>query len=323
MKVLVSLAAVVGLFLLGLLGGTVVGLGWVFGVALPYLAVAVFVVGVVCRVVSWARVPVPFRIPTTCGQQKSLPWIRHAKLDNPHGLFGVFGRMTLEVLFFRSLLRNTKAELRENGTLAYGISLALWLGAMVFHWSMLIVLLRHLRLLIDPVPYCVTLLQVVDGFLLRHAGSPVLFLTSILFLAGLAYLLSRRLASPQLRYISLAGDYFPLFMLLGIGISGVWLRHLSKTDIVGVKELAMGLVSFAPTVPERAIGCLFYGHLFLVSVLLAYFPLSKLVHMAGVFLSPTRNLANNSRVVRHVNPWDYCVNVHTYEKSMRTSSGAR
>jgi len=38
------------------------------------------------------------------------------------------------------------------------------------------------------------------------------------------------------------------------------------------------------------------------------------MHMAGVFLSPTRNLANNSRYVRHVNPWNYPVKFHTYEE---------
>ena len=59
---------------------------------------------------------------------------------------------------------------------------------------------------------------------------------------------------------------------------------------------------------------IFYLHLFLVSFLLAYFPMSKLVHMGGVFLSPTRNLANDSRMRRHVNPWNYPVKVHTYEE---------
>jgi hypothetical protein len=36
--------------------------------------------------------------------------------------------------------------------------------------------------------------------------------------------------------------------------------------------------------------------------------------MAGIFLSPTRNLANNNRMKRHSNPWDYPVRVHTYEE---------
>jgi nitrate reductase gamma subunit len=172
-------------------------------------------------------------------------------------------------------------------------------------------LIRHLRFLTNPVPLFVTFTEKLDGFL--EVGLPVLYATSALFLVALAYLLVRRLVSPQLRYISLIGDYFPLFLLLGIGISGVCLRHLLKTDVVAVKELAMGLVSFRPTVPE-GISPLFYGHLFLVSVLAAYFPFSKLVHMPGVLLSPTRNQANNNRMVRHVNPWDYPVKTHSYEE---------
>jgi hypothetical protein len=80
-----------------------------------------------------------------------------------------------------------------------------------------------------------------------------------------------------------------------------------------VKELAMGLVTFHPHVPD-GIGIRFYIHLFLVCVLIAYFPFSKLTHLAGIFLSPTRNLSNNSRFVRHVNPWDYPVKVHTYDE---------
>ena len=83
MNVLVPLAAVGGLFLLGLLGGAP-GMDWIFGVVLPYLAVALFFGGLIYRVMSWANVPVPFRIPTTCGQQKSLPWIKQDKLENPH-----------------------------------------------------------------------------------------------------------------------------------------------------------------------------------------------------------------------------------------------
>ena len=35
-------------------------------------------------------------------------------------------------------------------------------------------------------------------------------------------------------------------------------------------------------------------------------------NLGGVFLSPTRNMANDNRANRHVNPWDYPVKVHTY-----------
>ena len=310
MNVLVSLAAVGVLFLLGLLGAAP-WVGWLFGVVIPYLALALFIGGMIHRVMSWANVPVPFRIPTTCGQQKSLDWIKSEPLENPHNTLAVIGRMALEVLLFRSLLRNTKSELIEGRRLVYGTDIWLWLAAMAMHWSFLLILIRHLRLLINPVPYCVTFLEKTDGFM--EVGLPVVYVTSALFLVSLAYLLFRRLTIAGVRYISLAGDYFPLFLLLGIGTSGFALRHCFKTDVVAVKELALGLTHFAPVVPD-SISPLFYGHLFLVSVLLAYFPFSKLSHMAGVFLSPTRNLANTNRTLRHVNPWDYPVKVHSYEE---------
>ena len=54
-------------------------------------------------------------------------------------------------------------------------------------------------------------------------------------------------------------------------------------------------------------------HLFLVSVFVAYFPFSKLSHMAGIFMSPTRNMANNNRMVRHINPWNPDVKIHSYQ----------
>lgn len=310
MKVVVPLVLVGLLFSLGLLGAAP-GLGWVFGVVFPYLALALFIGGLVYRVMSWANVPVPFRIPTTCGQQKSLDWIKQDRLSNPHNKPTVVGRMALEILFFRSLLKNTKTELVGGNRVVYGTDLWLWLGAMVMHWTFLVILIRHLRLVTNPVPAFVTFVERVDGFL--ELEVPILYATTILFVVSVAYLLIRRLASVQVRYISLVGDYFPLFLLLGIGISGFCLRHVAKTDLYSVKELALGLTRLAPVVPE-GISALFYGHLFLVCVLVAYFPFSKLVHMPGVFMSPTRNMANSNRMVRHVNPWDYPVKVHTYEE---------
>jgi nitrate reductase gamma subunit len=309
-SVLISLIAVLVLFLLGLFGAKAGGQP-VFGIVFPYVAVLLLLGGLIYRVLSWAKVPVPFRIPTTCGQEKSLPWIRGSSLENPHNGAGVVGRMALEILFFRSLLRNTSTQLLENKQVAYASSLWLWLGAMAFHWSMLIILVRHLRLFTEPTPFFVNWLQGADGVL--QIGVPVYYITSFIFLAALLYLLGRRLVVPQLRYISLANDYFPLFLLIGIGASGFWLRYIAKTDVVAVKELALGLISFKPVTPDT-IAPLFYGHLFLVCVLLAYFPFSKLVHLAGVFFSPTRNMANTNRMIHHANPWDYPVKVHTYEE---------
>jgi nitrate reductase gamma subunit len=305
-----SLFAVLILILIALWGVEQGGLYFLFGVILPYAAFAAFLAGVFYRVVKWAGAPVPFRIPTTCGQQKSLPWIKSNNLESPYNTAGVVGRMALEVLLFRSLFRNTKVQLAGSRAV-YGGAKWLWFAGLTFHWSFLIILLRHLRFFTEPVLPLADLLGSLDGFF--QIGLPTLFLTDVGILLGVTYLFLRRVFIPPLRYLSLSSDYFPLFLILAVVLSGLLMRHFYKVDLLKVKELAMGWVSFSPVVPE-GIGPLFYLHLFLVSVLLAYFPMSKLMHMGGIFLSPTRNLANNNRMKRHINPWNYPVKVHTYEE---------
>ncbi|MCD6163765.1 MAG: sulfate reduction electron transfer complex DsrMKJOP subunit DsrM [candidate division Zixibacteria bacterium] len=310
MNVFLSLAAVIILILLAMAGVGAIGLDYLFGVVIPYAAFLIFIVGFVYRIIIWSKSPVPFRIPTTCGQQKTLSWIKSSKLESPHTTLGVIGRMALEILFFRSLFRNTKTEIKPGPQIVYGSNKWLWLGGLAFHWSFLIILIRHLRFFIEPVPYYITMIEHLDGFF--QVGLPEILLTDIAILSALTFLILRRFG-PRLRYISLPADYFPLLLIISIATTGVLMRYFTKTDIVGIKELALGLATFSPVVPE-GIGLTFFVHLFLVSVLLIYFPFSKLMHLGGVFLSPTRNLANNNRMKRHVNPWDYPVNVHTYEE---------
>jgi nitrate reductase gamma subunit len=307
MKALFSFIAVLVLVLIAY-AGVALNAQYFLGVVVPYLAVLLFIGGVIYRVLKWGSAPVPFRIPTTCGQQKSLPWIAQAKIENPSTTAGVIARMALEVLCFRSLFRNTRAQLAD-GRLSYGSAKWLWAAGLAFHYAMLVIVLRHLRLFMEPVPGFVLALARVDGFLL--VGLPAIQATTVLFLAAATFLLLRRVASAPLRYLSLASDYFPLFLFLAIGASGAWLRHVSKIDIPAAKAMVMSLVHLSPR-PAEGLGAVFYAHLLLVSALLAYFPFSKLVHMAGVFLSPTRNLTANSREVRHVNPWNAPVPLHTY-----------
>ncbi len=312
MRVVFSLIAVIVLILIAWVGADMAGLTYLFAVIIPYLAVAAFTIGVVYRVLKWAGSPVPFRVPTTCGQQKSLPWIKSSNLENPNTTLGVIGRMALEILFFRSLFRNTKLDLKEGPRLVYGAEKYLWLAGLAFHWSFLIIFLRHFKFFVEPVPFWVGWIQNLDGFF--QIGLPVIYTTDAILLAAVMFLFLRRVIDPKIRFISLAADYFPLFLILSIGISGVWMRYFTKTDIVSVKELATGLVGFSFNAPPDGIGAVFYIHFFLISVLFAYIPFSKLMHMGGVFMSPTRNLANNNRMKRHVNPWDYPVKVHTYEE---------
>ena len=313
LSLIVSSAAVFGLVVIAFVGVWGAHLEWLFGVVIPYLAVIIFFVGIVYRVVQWAKCPVPFRIPSTCGQQKTLPWLKRTyvdKLDNPISTLAVVGRMILEVLCFRSLFRNTRLEFGSGQEIKYKSAKWLWLGSIVFHYTFLVVILRHLRFFTEPMPFFVPYIEKVDGFF--QIFVPTLYQSGFLLGAALTFLLLRRLIDGKMRYISLPADYFPLFLILGLVTTGILMRYVLKADVVSIKELTMGLVSFRPVVPE-GISVLFYIHIFLVSIFFAYFPFSKLTHMAGVFLSPTRNLSNNTRIARHINPWNYPVKVHTYQ----------
>ena len=311
MDIFYSLFAVILLILFPTLGVWGFGLTSLFGIVVPYAALAAFVGGFIYRVLKWGSSPVPFHIPTVCGQQKSLPWIEASNIDSPHTTGGVMKRLALEILLFRSLFWNERVEFKKAYQLLYKRNLYLWLGGLVFHWSLLVILFRHLRFFTEPVPSLVLSAQFLDGILQNLF--PVIYMTDIFITVALIYLFLRRVRDLQLRYISLPSDYFALFLLFGAVFSGILMRLFFRVDLVKVKGLMVKLFAFQPVVPE-GIGLLFYIHLFLVSVLIAYFPSSKLMHLAGVLLSPTRNLKNNSRMVRHINPWNGPVKVHPYDE---------
>jgi nitrate reductase gamma subunit len=292
MRYTIPLIAVIILFLMAYLGVQVPGLKTVFGIIIPYLAILTFILGFAIKIIGWSRSAVPFRIPTTAGQHKSLAGFNHSKLECPVTNWQVVGRMALEILTFRSLFRNTRMKLKTEGRISYQLEIFLWVGALAFHYAFLVVLIRHLRFFVEPVPFFVQLIENIDGF----------FRFEIIyqFIA-------------HAKYISLASDYFPLFLIFGIALSGIFMRYVTKVDVTAVKELTMGLVTFRPTIPQ-GINAVFFVHIFFVSILLAYFPFSKLMHLGGIFLSPTRNQTTATRARRYVNPWNYPVPVHTYEE---------
>lgn len=308
-----TIALVAALIILAIgWGGSLIGLQYLLGVALPMVAVVVFIGGFVWRVVHWAKSPVPFAIPTVGGQEKSLDWIKPSRLDAPTTTAGLIGRMALEVLTFRSLFRNTHAERSVvDGVprLTYYSSKWLWVCALLFHYSMLLIILRHARFFLEPVPVCLSVLEFIDG--VWQVGIPRFYMTDAFILVGLGFLLVRRFWNSRVRYISLPSDYFALFLLLGVAGSGIWMRYLDKVDVAQAKVFIMGMASLQFPSPE-GLASVFFVHLTFVSILLIYFPFSKLMHMGGVFMSPTRNLKVNTRAERHVNPWNPPKKYHTY-----------
>lgn len=295
--------------------GAAIGLAPIFGVVLPYVAVLVFIIGMIWRMIYWAKSPVPFCIPTTGGQEQSLDFIKQNKIDCPSTTWGVIKRMFVEVFLFRSLFRNTHAVMIDEDPVnkgprsIYYSSKWLWCFSLIFHYSVLVIVIRHLRFFMEPVPVIITWVETIDGIM--QFGSPRFYWTGGLALIALLFLLCRRLWNHRLRYISLLNDYFPLWLLLGVVISGIILRYFDKTEISQVKIYLMGLTHFSP-IAATGINSLFFIHLTLVCALLIYFPFSKLAHMPGIFFSPTRNLPNNTRRVRYINPWNPPKQFFTY-----------
>jgi len=224
-----------------------------------YAATLVLVVGLALKIRGYLRTPAPLLIPTT---------------PAPTRAGGVWLRMTREVVFFESLFKGSKWT--------WGLG---WL----FHASLALVLLRHLRYFQQPVWGPVVFVQ----FFGTYAG-----LTMVLGLAGLW---ARRLFVDRVRYISTPSDHLHLALLLAIGLSGLTMRFVAHTDIVALKAFMLGLLRFS--IQPLPADPLLLVHLTLVAVLMIVFPISKLLHAPGLFFSPTRYQVDNPREARHQAAW--------------------
>ncbi len=215
-----------------------------------YLASAVFVLGLALRLTSYLRTPQ--RLPV-------------AVTPAPRGWGGVTWRLLKEVTVFASLFQSNKW---------------VWFFGWVFHASLLLVMVRHLRYFMEPVPTWVVWLQPLG----RYAG--------ISMVLALLALWARRLLVDRVRFVSTVSDHLLLVLLLFIGISGLVMSFLIHTDVVAVKRFTLGLLSLE----SKALpGGPMTMHFILVGVLLLVFPVSKLLHVPGVFVSPSRAMVDRPR----------------------------
>jgi len=187
---------------------------------------------------------------------------------------GVVWRMTKEVTVFRSLFFSNKW---------------IWLFGWMFHVALALVLARHLRYFTEPVWGWVALIQPFGQY------------AAFAMIAGLAGLWARRFLVDRVRYITSLSDHLMLALLLAIALSGLGIRYLSRTDIVEVKAFIQGLMYF-DWQPLPADGFVVL-HFTLVIALMVVFPISKLLHVPGLFFAPTRTQVDNPREVRHTAGW--------------------
>jgi nitrate reductase gamma subunit len=227
-----------------------------------YVAAALLTAGLARKIFIYSKTPQPLKIPTT---------------PAPITKAGVVWRLFKEVTVFESLFKANKW---------------IWIFGWLFHVGLFLVLARHLRYFIEPVPMVITLIQPFGKY------------AAFAMLAGLAGLWARRFLVDRMRYISSPSDHLMLLLLISIGASGALMTfggETFNTDVVAVKLFIMGLMFFdLQPIPDTVLLLL---HLGLVAILMIIFPISKLLHAPGLFFSPTRNQVDDSRDRRHVAGW--------------------
>jgi len=235
-------------------------------VFLFYVAMITLVVGVTNKILQYKRVPAPLKIAVT-----PAPLTRK----------GVAYRFFTEVVLFNSLFRATKWT---------------WIFGFMFHASLLLAFFRHLRYVISPDSF---LWPLVNNMVVQSFGHYAGFA----MLAGLAGLFARRIFVDRVRYISSPSDYLMLLLIMGIAGTGLAMMYVdsARTDIVQLKAFIMGLFLFDwQNLPSDLV---LLAHLTMVLLLMVIFPVSKLLHAPGLFMSPTRYQVDNPREKRHLSPW--------------------
>lgn len=226
---------------------------WALAYALLlYAAGILWVVGLAWRVALYALTPAPLRIPT---------------MPAPRTRRGVCVRVAGEVGLFTSLFRADKWA---------------WIWGWLFHVSLALVLVQHLRYVFTTVPAWV------------RWESPFGSLSAFVLIVSLGALLARRILIARVRFLSGPSDYLWLLLFILVAASGTWMRYVRRIDIVRLKVFILGLMALRLEPLPRSPVLLV--HLALVAVFLALMPFSKLLHAPGVFFSPTRTQRDKSRV---------------------------
>ncbi|MHB8836766.1 MAG: hypothetical protein ACYC9Y_13840 [Candidatus Methylomirabilia bacterium] len=201
-------------------------MGWLI-VAATYAVIAAFYLRLGLHALSWRE-----------AARRSAP----SRPRDSDGAARAFVGAAVDIVFLRRL---------------FLVNPALWIGEWVFHGSLLLVVLRHLRYFTNPVPAWVVWAQTpgwIAGFLLP---------------GSVLYILAIRLLTGQEKFSSRA-NLLTLLNLLAIAATGLLMSTRYRADLAAVKLFALGIVTFTPSEPH--LGALFLSHLGFVLVLLLYVP---------------------------------------------------
>lgn len=222
---------------------------------LPYAALAVFVAGVIYRLVQWL------------GPRRITGLRSVALVPNTFGYGAVFVDLIKRVLGFYTLPKMEKDR-------------SLIWGAVMFHYGIWIVLLSHLALVI-PLPLSSQMHDLLGLYVGGSAG--------VLAFVGLSVLLVRRAGSKKVRAISGAGDYFLVGLLLTVIALGLTQTLYLRPDYMDtVSPWLTSLIVLSPNLsPIAGVSIITTLHVALTLIFIAYVPWSKMAHIVSYVFNPT------------------------------------
>jgi nitrate reductase gamma subunit len=228
-------------------------IAYILSYVTPYAALAVFVGGLAYQGYRW---------------RQHSPIAAHLSLfPRPRGRLARLGDALVDMFTLKGLFRVNKL---------------LWAGGFLMHVGLLLLLLGHVRVVTD----FYFLWDLVGwGEEELHIFSAVAgLIAAALFLFPLFYLLARRW-SGSVKWLSVPEDFFILFLLIGIAVTGSHMRLVLEVDQHAMREFMQGLLLLEwKDVPESARAS-FLWHFALVQLLMIYFPFSKLLHTIGAVFS--------------------------------------
>ncbi len=225
---------------------------WVAGI-MVYVAVAIFLLGMVYRVYQWIGAP---KARTKTGV-----------FPKPGSRAARWGQVAIDSFTFPQALKADRM---------------VWIFTILFHCALLGAFVGHLRLVQEFTPL-VNLLgsKGMDRFALWSGG-----VMGVVLIVALVYYLLRRLASPY-KEISVPEDFILLFLLILVVGMGDHMRFIGKIHAADYRIYFQSLLAFKPAFPkvlaESPTKWALVSHVLFANLLFIYFPFSKLVHVIATF----------------------------------------
>ncbi len=229
-------------------------LKFLLGVFLPYLALLVFVGGMLYRLARWKKLASP---PMTL-------------YPAPPDEAGNLKNLLKETLFFKSLFHGDRW---------------LWVLAWLFHVVLALIFVGHFRVFTNVDAIFMKMGMSEQAILAMSGGAGGA--AGVIILVTAIVLLVRRLVVQRAREITSVADYFALALIGLIVFTGDIMRFSSEHfDLSDTRSYFAGLATFSNVAGDPLLdNGVFLLHMTLALLLFMYIPFSKILHLGGFFFT--------------------------------------